>query len=179
MDPATLKFQQSIPYLLLPVSSQLAALHTIRARASIPYTCSRCGSAASSTRSKRNATEHRVISTTCSSCGTVTSFPIGPGNAASFPSWKKKARSSTGKEQGQSPTPLVSTPTKPTTPVPGLMVTTNPVAAQSQKVQPQNAKTVKKKPGLQEMLQRNRDKDQRTKADQTKSTGLSAFLSTL
>ncbi|KAF9567333.1 hypothetical protein CPC08DRAFT_814207 [Agrocybe pediades] len=194
MDAATVKFQQALPYVLLPVSSQLAALHTIRTQAPTPSSCLRCGSdlsASSTTRLKRTATKQRIISTTCSSCGTCNTIPIDTGNTASFPSWKKARlsplpHSTAGEAQAQLshvPTAvLVPSLPKLPTPVLGPTPASNPETVhQSRKIPSHSAKTAKKKPGLQEMLQRNRDKDKdkRAKTAETKSTGLSAFLSTL
>jgi len=175
MDVATAKFAQALPFALAPVSAQLAALHTARTRSQQPYSCTRCGSQLTlrvrSGRQSRGSA--RAISTTCSVCGGVSNTAVQEGNAAaSFPSRKRRrvtepdlnlSQTKVQEQLPQVPAPVVET--APTI--------THPAQA-SQPIKP------KKKPGLQEMLQRNREKEKkRAQTDQAKPAGLSAFLSTL
>ncbi|KDR83685.1 hypothetical protein GALMADRAFT_133107 [Galerina marginata CBS 339.88] len=178
---ATFKFQQALPFALLPVSTQLAALHTARTPSqSFPYSCSRCGSElTTSTRVKRsghNTHPLRSISATCYACGGVSSILVDRGNATNFPARRKlDSRAIPLQHMLQEPvTPLLSPsregpadrPTSAKSPTERLMQ-----GAQFKS---------KKKSGLQEMLQRNREQEKkRTKAEDKKPAGLSAFLSTL
>jgi hypothetical protein len=159
MDP-TAKFEQAISFVLLPVSSQLAALHTSRTNSHSQHSCTRCGSDLTTTtrlvrsKRKRNACPSRAILASCSACGAKNSSLIEKNAAtSSFP-------------YGKRPTPIQVSVTSivpaPSTPFP-------PAASQS------SAKK-KKNPGLQEILQRNRDSERkRVKTE----TNLSTFLTSL
>lgn len=190
MDAATVKFGQALPYALLPAASQLAALHASRTCAIPPYACSRCGSVlALRTRVVRGKQNTRAVVHTCSVCGEATSTMIGIGNAAAFPPRKRKSHNVPVLLPSAVPNPMpvdevtVSpSNTKPSAAkatlsiqVPSKTITPPPDNRPSQRPIPK-----KKKPTLQEMLQRNREKEKkRTNADETQPAGLSAFLSTL
>lgn len=176
MDVATAKFAQALPFALAPVSTQLAALHTVRSQQ--PYSCTRCGSQlALRVRSGRQSRgSARAISTTCLVCGGVSNTTVQEGNAAaSFPSRKRRrvaeaeldlSQSKVQEQLLRAPAPAIETPS------PSSPTITHP--AQTSQIKS------KKKSGLQEMLQRNREKEKkRTQTDQATPAGLSAFLSTL
>ena len=180
MDQATAKFEQALPLVLLPVSSQLAALHTARtSQPPLPYTCSRCGSElAISTRVKRSTSNTHLLHTVCGVCGGSTSIVIDQLPAKGFPSWRKL------KSQARPPhsRPIQSLhPTSDMKAEVHATVTSPPISRPTGvQHQPSQVTRPKKKPGLQELLQRNRDKAKnRTQKEETKQAGLSAFLSTL
>lgn len=157
MDPTT-KFEQAISLVLLPVSSQLAALHTSRTHFHSQCSCTRCGSELTTTRlvrskRKRNTCTSRAILASCSACGATNSSPVEI-DAPSFPSGKQTA-------------PLATPQMAP----PALTTSIRLSASQP------STKKRNKKPGLQEILQRNRDiKRKRTRTMETMPTSLTTFL---
>lgn len=170
MNP-TAKFEQAISIVLLPVSSQLAALHTSRTNSHSQYSCTRCGSdLTTSTRlvrskRKRNACPSRAILASCSACGAKNSYPIEKNAAtSSFPYGKQTMLLATPAHPVQvSGSSIVPPHIVPSTPFP-------PSAGQS-------SARKKKSSGLQEILQRNRDGER--KRVKTAETNLSAFLTSL
>ncbi|KAF8913952.1 hypothetical protein CPB84DRAFT_1757999 [Gymnopilus junonius] len=178
MDPATSKFEQALPLVLLPISAPLAALHSARAsHPYLPYVCSRCGSELTSrTRVKRSKSNTHAVQTVCDVCGGTTSIIIDPLAAKEFPSWRK-LRSQALRPRPRTQPQVIGTDSNvegPSTPSLVSKVSKTPATLQHL-----NTKS-KKKAGLQELLQRNRDKEKkRTRTEEAKPAGLSAFLSTL
>ncbi|KAF9485301.1 hypothetical protein BDN70DRAFT_927556 [Pholiota conissans] len=188
MDAATAKFALALPYALYPASPQLAALHASRTSAIPPHACPRCGSCLSlSTTVARGKQSSRAIIRSCSVCGEASSTTLGTGNVAAFPPRKRSSR------RLHAPTPLSVTnplPPEEATVLPTNTKTSIMKATLSVQVEPPKTpndnpsshrlNTKKKKSALQEMLQRNREKEkQRTSIDEARPGGLSAFLSTL
>lgn len=180
-DP-TIRFQHTLPYLLYSVSPQLAALHATRARRLSPHqiqspssTCPKCGAyllaGNSSTRSLRlhsgKPPHCRALRRLCFACGGVqiTRFDVTDTPVA-------LASSTMLTHASPSPSlPLVDVPRKsklgpsPTLPCPP------PAISQQPKSRP------KKKTGLQDLLSRNREKEQKEKNSKPGAQGgLAAFL---
>ncbi len=172
MDSATRKFEQAVPLVLQPVDPRLAALHASRTHASNPAICARCGSVlAVRTRVARTKHNTRVIAASCTVCGAASSMPVERGNAAAFPPYRRKSGSGHAAPPRQPPV-AVAPPPSSTRP---LLLSVSSVPEDRSSSRPSSNK---KKSALQEMLQRNRDKEKkRTNTDA--ATGLSAFLSTL
>ena len=169
MDP-TAKFEQAISLVLLPVSPQLAALHTSRTNSHSQCSCTRCGSNLTTTtrlvrsKRKRNASPSRAILASCSACGAMNLSPIENAPASSLPYGKRTASLPVPDHPTQvSLSSIVSPQMAPSAPF--------PLSA--------NQPTAKKtnKSGLQEILQRNRDRER--KRVKTTETSLSAFLTSL
>lgn len=164
MDP-TAKFEQAISFVLLPVSSQLAALHTSRTNSHFQHSCARCGSNLTTTtrlvrsKRKRNACPSRAILASCSACGAKNSSPIEKNAATSSLPYGKRTESHPIQVSVSSivPTQMAITPFPPSASQP-------------------SAKK-KKNSGLQEILQRNRDSER--KRGKPTETNLSAFLTSL
>ncbi|CAA7259817.1 unnamed protein product [Cyclocybe aegerita] len=181
MDPPTAKFAHALPFTLFSVSPQLAALHNVRTGNQSPHSCPRCGSelAASTrlvrTRSSTCSGPSRAVSVSCSACGARSSISVENGNASSFPSRKRKSPASPSvvSLSSATPPPVV----QPPAPSPSTLVKPSKGRPATS---PQHTSKSKTKPGLQEMLKRNREKEKkRAKTEESKTTGLSAFLSTL
>lgn len=174
MELATVKFAQALPYNILPVSRELAALHatrTVREHSSHPhYFCSRCGAhpiprtKVARSRSLRGSGSSHIVTSTCPACGHESQASFQKGDVSAFPSVRKR-RQTASKTSHEIQPSLTS----------GL-----PPMAPSSESQPLHAdgSKQKKKTGLAEMLQRNREKE-KTRAAKPTTTGLSAFLSTL
>ncbi|PPQ94022.1 hypothetical protein CVT25_009870 [Psilocybe cyanescens] len=183
MDAATTKFEQAIAFAILPVSSELAALHTSRTRShSHLYSCFRCGTDLTTSgtrlvRSKRSATRPlHVLSTSCHACGEIALTPVDTGNAGRYPPCRKSSQIFLSKHVTQKRAPSPSSAIFPKVPSPSPAKLPIPNLTPNLQVY----KTSKKKFGLQQMLQRNREKEQkRTQTEAAKPAGLSAFLSTL
>lgn len=183
MDAATIKFEQVVPFAVLPVSTGLAALHTARTRShSQLRSCVRCGTDLTTSgprlvRSKRGAPHpSRALSTKCHACGEIALTPVDTGNASRYPPCRKSARILLANHVPQ------NRPPSPSCVVPIVVASASPAKPPAPTLTPnlQSQKTSKKKSGLQQMLQRNREKEQkRTQNEATKPAGLSAFLSTL
>lgn len=184
MDPATVKFAQALPFVLLPASSHLAALHTASARPAIPAACPRCGADATfqHTRIARRSKQTRVILTTCAACDGVVSAPFPSGTLPSFNARKPKSIAEVPSSQllvQASSVPVsdqLNLAPKAVTPVAAVSANRPPPATLGSS----NNKN-KKKSGLQQMLERNREKERHkaNAADAKQSSGLSAFLSAL
>ncbi|KIK06650.1 hypothetical protein K443DRAFT_673933 [Laccaria amethystina LaAM-08-1] len=155
---STLKFQQSLPFVLLTVSSELAALHTSRARRHHPYntsnTCKKCGYQLDAGFSHRRFLSHTptspsLLRTLCHACGGVQLVPLD-----------------------KVPESLSILDSPPTTSTDHSSSTQLPVT-QATSLQPKVRS--RKKTGLQELLSRNRErqKDQSRCQD---GSGLAAFL---
>ncbi|KAF8974507.1 hypothetical protein BDZ97DRAFT_28525 [Flammula alnicola] len=187
MDPATVKFEQALTFILLPVSSNLAALHASRTRLDSQYSCCRCGSDLTIrtriVRSKQNPRPSRAIAASCYACGAAISTPIEKGEAVSFP--PRKRRSVNAQAVLPAPSPptcdqLTALPSNTKLSDTITPVSSSPKIAIPFKNRPPQGSSVKKSSTLQEMLQRNREKEKkRTNTEEAKPTGLSAFLSTL
>lgn len=195
-DPATVKFAQALPFVLLPASSQLAALHTARARVNVPAACSRCGADATFqrtriTRSKqpRSSQATRMVSTSCIACNGVVSTPFQSGT---IPSSSRKpialavtpsqlVAQASSSEVNVAPLPVShQVNLAPKSASPAAVVRENGPAPPPAKLGPSSSKN-KKKSGLQQMLERNREKEKHKAkaADAKQPSGLSAFLSNL
>ena len=179
MDPA-LRFQQTLPYLLNPLSPSLAAIHASRARRQLPDAlpqdpslCPACGYYLSmnsrisrSSKSKKT----RVFQRTCVACQKVQVTRLDPWNGPDTLSEPVEG----------TPQPVIA----PTDPVKRPEATTIPAKNKSELlVSPAASKTSrpKKKTGLQAMLLRNREQE-KERMNNTKPDGgggLSAFLSNL
>lgn len=113
---ATTKHQLAIPYVLLPASRSLAAIHSARSRILNPTEstcltsthCSECGSyffngngelhlvrsktsttSKSSRKEKQGSSPIRVLRRSCRECGHVDDMPVDRGNAALFTRTRK------------------------------------------------------------------------------------------
>lgn len=151
---ATTQFQLDLASELLAVSNNIAALHASRFRKLHPAEplphCAKCGSFLPSTRIIRHQKRKA-----CGTCANIQDTPVDRGNAVLFPR-VKKAKSST-----QMPAPQMPAQSPP------------PVATSSQ------PRPKKKKSGLREMLDRNKDKQAKEKIGKTERGGLADFLSGL
>jgi hypothetical protein len=177
MDPS-LRFQQTLPYLLQPISPSLAAIHASRGRRQLadaltqdPSFCPACGyylpiHSRISRSSKSNKT--RVLQRTCVACQKVQVTRLDRWNGPEAPTAAVES----------TPQPVI-TPT-----VPAGRPEAQPVAAPANKpeaVVTPKASRPKKKTGLQAMLSRNREQE-KERMNNTKPDGgggLSAFLSNL
>lgn len=184
-DPATVKFQQALPYALLRVSPSLSALHTSRVRklagTVTPQqldSCARCGTffhvSDSSTRITRlNRPTRTCLQSKCGQCGWLNEFAVTCGNASLFPR-RKRGSSITYEKQ------KTISSAAPPAPEPKPIDQPVPVAATSAGLVSKAKSRAKKRTGLQEMLARNREKEQRAKvAPAEPQSGLAAFLDSL
>ncbi|KAF9534271.1 hypothetical protein CPB83DRAFT_843967 [Crepidotus variabilis] len=194
VDPATKRFTEAIPYSVLPISSQLAALHTNRLRKQFDKQyqksqscCERCSSQLTlrtsivrSTKVRSNNSElhlSHAIKSTCFACGGISNTSLVKGNTARFPSARSRRRGKTVVSSQPNLQPLPSTVETlafVSSPAPGPRIIDSGLPQNI----PNGSKSKKQKLGLTEMLQRNREKVRAKKPDQV-STGLSNFLSTL
>ena len=186
IELATVKFAQALPYNILPVSRELAALHatrTVREHSSHPqYFCSRCGAhpiprtkvaRSRSLRSAQSSEPSHIVTSTCPACGHESQASFQKGDTSAFPSVRKRRQTAlktghnhpTGTQPSLTSTISGQLPLPPTAPSP-----------ESQPLHADGSKQ-KKKTGLAVMLQRNREKERARAAKPT--AGLSAFLSTL
>lgn len=197
-DDATAKFQQALPYALLPISPSLAALHSVRVQSS--EACHQCGSALhrgeSSVRTVRTSSNDisRAIQHTCLVCGWVKTLPVARGNAALFPRTRKRDALSRSavvhgttiargkepptkmqkvKEVSKQSTMQVNPPAMQANPPP-------PAALQSGLSTTTPKSRAKKKVGLQSMLERNKEKEYKEKqSGSSAGGGLAMFLNNL
>ena len=169
MDAATLKFQQTLPFCVFPISSQLAALHAVSQSCPVPDSCKSCGSYLSThVTVVRNRQHSRVITSSCNACGRIHSTPLHKGNSTAFPPRKRKASI-----LHSSPNPILDIVLPP-----NQASFTSTLATKPNK--PFSIKEDKKKFRLRDMLKKNREKEQRrSNMPERSSGGLSAFLSTL
>ena len=172
MDLATTKFQQALSFCVFPVSPQLAALYAVAQSSPVPDSCQSCGSYLTThVTVVRNRQHSRVITTTCDACGRVHSTPLHKGNSTAFPSRKRKA---SNLDVSSNPIPDITLP---------LLLPTNqsPFASTSSPIKPSkplSTKTKNKKLTLRDMLEKNREKKQKS-SNVPGPGGLSAFLTTL
>ncbi|KAK0490916.1 hypothetical protein IW261DRAFT_49307 [Armillaria novae-zelandiae] len=180
-EPATSKFHQSLPYAFLPVSPSLSALHATRIKSKRtvenPDFCSRCGTflldGLSSSRLKRvrkGCDEgRRIREVQCRGCGFANGTDVQKGNAVVYGRRNRRLNRNSVvviPEPEPEPEPAAKTalvvaktlPSNPSTPAP--------------------KQRQKKKSVLQDMLAKNRTREERDKSTQS-STGLAAFLSGL
>ncbi|KAF5333170.1 hypothetical protein D9611_002478 [Ephemerocybe angulata] len=199
MDPTT-RFQQAVPYLLLPVSEPLSALHATRRRLHYspcpddPNVCAACGSCLHTgttqyrvARSKSK--KSRVAQTTCLACDHVRITPLALYSSTTtktsvfhIPSAGPDAR------DGIASNAVASMQPPPLLPAARLDnprdSSERPTASSSTLQTPRSGAAgkitqtrQKKKTGLQAMLARNREQEQERAKSQTKHEGgLSAFL---
>jgi len=194
---STTKYQLSLPFVLLHASPSLAALHATRARILHPTEsafldsthCLKCGSYLDgkvfSVKRQKSSKGLKVMTRTCGACGFTHNIPIDRANTSSFPRTRKsKTAASVPADLLPSPeaepilglnlpaTPSIVSSNTHTARPPAITSSTQPTAPVRSKARP------KKKPGLQDMLSRNREKE--AKARQGKNEGgLAAFLSGL
>lgn len=156
----------ALPYALITTSQSLTALHTSRARKlasesdSLDTThCTTCGSylfnGQGSVRLVTVAKRSRVLRRSCERCGSVNDAPVSKGNASLFPRTRKHMPA-----HGLTPPAEI----RPPSPSP------DPSTFRSRP---------KKKSALQDMLDRNREKQAREREQANQSGGLAAFLSAL
>lgn len=181
MDPTTLKFRQALPFSLFPVSSRLAALHTVSQSSAIPNSCQCCGSyPITHVTVMRNRQQSRVIITTCNACGKVHSTPLHKGNSTAFQSRKRKASTLLVSSNHIA---NISPPLLPTNQPSFASTSSGTVVSPGFSIEPTkplSTKANKNKSGLHDMLKRNREKEQkRSNMPKTTPGGLSAFLTTL
>ncbi|KAF8165291.1 hypothetical protein B0H34DRAFT_231992 [Crassisporium funariophilum] len=187
ISSSTLKFQNALPFAVLPVSTQLAALHVIRTHSHSSNSCKRCGSEHTThtrvVRSKRDPHPSRAITSTCNACGAVHSIPLIDGNASAFPRTKRKATLSEQSIHASDLQPRVHAPVidlLPSSPKPRSAAVIVPSKIIPSDSRSQSNPKSKNKSGLQQLLHQNREKERkRTKLSEAEPAGLSAFLSTL
>ncbi|PBL02437.1 hypothetical protein ARMGADRAFT_254584 [Armillaria gallica] len=178
-EPATSKFHQSLPYAYLAVSPSLSALHVTRIKSQHavenPDFCSRCGTflldGLSSSRLKRvrkGCNEgRRIREVQCRGCGFANDIDIQKGNAVIY-----------GRRNGRSNrNSAVVIPEPEPEPVAKAVPTVAKLPT-SNRSTPAPKLRQKKKSVLQDMLAKNRTREERDKSTQS-STGLAAFLSGL
>jgi len=185
LDPATVKFRQALPFSVFPVSPQLAALHAVSQSSSIPDSCQSCGSYLTThVTVVRNRQQSRVITTTCNACKRVHSTPLHKGNSITFPSRRRKANTlhlssnpiGDIKNTNSLPVPLL--PTHQTSFASSSLVSSFGSSIKPSK--PLSTKASNKKFRLHDILEKNREKEQkRSNMPETSPGGLSAFLTTL
>lgn len=205
MEPTT-RFQQALPYLLLPASQPLSALHSARVLLQSPPCpqnpsfCSACGAClhigTSHSRLVRSkAKKSRVFHTTCLICDHVQMTPLEPSSspgslssAGPVPDIGDDIPSHVNSPQAEQPS--TESLLRHTTPSkrsprdngegPVVASSSNPQTPRSTAA-PQSR--TKKKASLQAMLARNREKEQVQARERSKNNSnresLSAFLSGL
>ena len=177
-----------LPLHLQSVSPRLAAFHICCIRRLHPDKanfdnthCSRCGSfildGSSDTRTvslKNRGQAHsrrRVMQKSCRSCGFVSRLPLEPGNAVIFPKRSK----------GNKPAALPQKPVvEPPIPIPTPVASTSQTSASPSPTPDSNlpkSKTRKKKSGLQDLLARNRARQEQEKNSTAQArNSLASFL---
>ncbi|KAK0468252.1 uncharacterized protein EV420DRAFT_453867 [Desarmillaria tabescens] len=182
LEPATSKFHQSLPYAYLAVSPTLSALHATRIKRQHalenPDFCSRCGTflldGLSSSRLKRvkkkcnEGRTRRIRAVQCRGCGFANDIEVREGNAVIY-----------GRRNGRLDKDSIVVVPEPE-PEPEVVAKT-PLVAKIPTPSPSTPAPKlrqKKKSVLQDMLARNRAREERDKSNQN-STGLAAFLSGL
>jgi hypothetical protein len=175
-DPTTSKFRDAFPYTLLSVSPALAALHS--RKGGCEDWCSKCrsyllaGSAEIQTvhmkKRKRTLPPTRVLRKTCRACGWENDTLIAPKP----PSSVSRTSSASVEPRSIKALPISAASPIQKQPAPSSL----PLSPVQIKARP------KKKPGLQEMLARNRQKTeqaQQKNRDAQVPGGLAAFLNGL
>jgi len=194
MEP-TERFQQALPFLLLPVSEPLAALHASRGTISPPNPdlCSSCGiwlhsGSARSRLARSKSQKARALQTSCLACGHVRTMrlagysPEQTRDVVRIPPIEPDARADIVNLPSNSMALPATRKDKPrdivASPINNKFVD-GAVGSISSLRAPQSRP--KKKSGLQAMLARNREQEQaRAKGkDHTGVSGLSAFLNGL
>ncbi|KAF8812496.1 hypothetical protein BYT27DRAFT_7182940 [Phlegmacium glaucopus] len=177
-DPATVKFQQALPFSVFPVSSQLAALHAISQSSPVPDSCKSCGSYLTThVTVVRNRRQSRGVTTTCNVCGRVHSTPLQKGNATIFPSRKRKTSTlHVSSNPIENPNSLQRLQSSFASSSSG---TTASSGSSIKPSKPLSTKADNKKSRLHDMLKKNREKEQKRSNMLETCPGLSAFLTTL
>jgi len=199
---STTKYQLSLPFVLLPASPALVALHATRARILHPTEsafldsthCVKCGSYLDGKvfpiKRQKSSKGLKVMTRTCGACGFGHKISMDRGNASSFPR-TRKSRTATSVPadllpEVKSQTSAVEHPSnlQPSPPAFSSNLRTalpNPTASSSQPTTPVRSKSrPKKKSGLQDMLSRNREKEAKARQEKHEGQGgLAAFLSGL
>ncbi|KAF7977422.1 hypothetical protein HWV62_3566 [Athelia sp. TMB] len=185
-------FSADLARALLPISPHLAALHAARGRVH-EHHCRRCGDYLPRVRLVRAGTG-RVKRSTCAACGHAENTPLDRGNASLFP--RVKRRQNVGAAVLPSATALPSIEIAPASIAGDVPTARNEARAEPQpppSQRPRDRATPsqlanaggaardrsKKKPGLQEMLARNRAKEKSKEGKPGAGSGLADFLSTL
>lgn len=194
---ARTRFQQAVPYFLLPVSQSLSALHAAKAQLQSPSCpehhniCSACGAhlhiGASHSRLVRSkAKKSRVFHTTCLICDHVQITPLHLCSSPPSPG-SSGACAAPGPDIGDN-IPLQVNSTQASTSSqrvprdsgeqPAVISSSNPQTPRSAAA---THSRTKKKTGLQAMLARNREKEQARERSKNNANreSLSAFLSGL
>jgi RNase P subunit RPR2 len=172
MHPATVTFAHALPYAILPVSPQLAAFHAVRTttlREHSSHFCSRCGihpflrTTVARLRSPPTPESSHVVTSTCMVCGQESRTSFQKGDVSSFPLVRKRKRAQPAQHVEITPATVLQPIPRP---------------SEHQSIQSNNTSKRKKKSGLAEMLQRNRERNNAKDSPQP-TAGLSAFLCTL
>ncbi|KAA1466422.1 hypothetical protein DENSPDRAFT_876500 [Dentipellis sp. KUC8613] len=200
MDPSA-AFACSLPDALLSVSPALAALHAVRARRQyhpepLPAFCARCGSylfdghgafrlsrpSLSRQKDRKRSAQERSAEMSCAACGHTQRTLLPRGNAALFKPVRRRIApqtSATRPTAAPQPPTDVNIPDTPLTPLTPLSHSPSPSPLPSVASSQPKKSRPKKKSALQEMLARNKEKQERVKSGNTASSGLESFLSTL
>ena len=176
MSSSTTKHQLTIPCALLPASQSLAAIHSARYRilnhSPLSFThCSKCHSYLFSGNGHLRlvrSSSVRVLRRSCGECGHVDDTPVDRGNATLF-------------TRTTALPPQVVTPSQSTIPVPAPAPSLSHSQSSTTTATPGQSKPrPKKRTGLQHMLSRNREKQDRDRAKEIQGQGgLASFLSSL
>lgn len=192
-DPATDTYTRFIlPSALHGISPALSASLAARSAPTLDR-CHKCGTfildgsgQVRSSRSKRKATDTpapRSLHITCGSCGHLHPVPIHSPCLSHFPTAKKARRAHINSQHVLKESPL--SPHPRLSPTPSASCAPQISAEQVNSLKPHvpspapavnKPRTKKKKPGLQEMLARNRERQEQERAANDKAAGLAAFL---
>lgn len=190
MDP-TVRFQQTIPYLLLPLSPSLSAVHSIRARRQLsspypqdPSLCPACGyylhigTSKSRVSRSRKSPKTRALQTICMACQDTRIAPLDAWTPPRPVEPEPVLRSAipTTHLQVHSTIKTQSAPAADATPsvLPPLRKQPVPLEKKVAKNRTKNQN------GLQAMLSRNREQEKkRNTTKEEHKSGLSAFLNNL
>ncbi|KAF9055361.1 hypothetical protein BDZ89DRAFT_1055959 [Hymenopellis radicata] len=182
---ATSKFQQSMPYALLPVSAELSALYrqqsTSLSQDSHEF-CANCGfylfDGQSASRCIRKSGGTKFRQTQCVHCNHKVEISVASGAASVFPSQRQRRRHPTTvlplitiKESVLQPEAVISTSPD--------VKSSEPRAVEERSQNPTSKSRPKKKSALQDMLARNRKREEKAGSASSSSGGLAAFLSGL
>ncbi len=181
---ATSKFQQSLPYALLPVSVELSALHCQRpvsASQDSPDFCAKCGfyllNGQSTSRCIRKPGGMKFRQTQCVHCNHKYETPVSSGNLSLFPSQRQRRRHPTiAPPLTATEEHLVLQPEVVVLPPPSFK-SSEPQTTEDRSRNPKSRP--KKKSALQDMLARNRKREEQAESATSSSGGLVAFLSSL
>ncbi|KAK0486854.1 hypothetical protein EDD18DRAFT_651190 [Armillaria luteobubalina] len=179
-DPATAKFHQSLPYAYLAVSPSLSALHATRIKNQRTVEnsdfCSRCGtflldglSSSLLKRVKKGCKGRRIRAVQCRGCGFTNDTDVQKGNAVIYGRRNRRLN--------RNSVAVIPDPEPEPEPVAkaAIVVIRTPTSNSSTLAPKQRQK---KKSVLQDMLAKNRTREERDKSTQS-STGLAAFLNGL